>query len=66
MRLTQKERIQLEIIDVDHDLQQLARRDPATRSMVDRIRDALANIVFLVDDVDVREFTGLRCERGLE
>jgi hypothetical protein len=56
MRLSRKQRVQLEIIDCDHDLEKLACRDPTTKSLVDRIRDALFVCVCLMDGTDVREF----------
>lgn len=55
-RPTQKQRIQLELIGVDGDLQQLAVSCPQSRSMVGRIRCSIGNIVFLVDGVDIVEF----------
>jgi hypothetical protein len=55
-RPTQKQRIQLELIGVDGDLQQLAVSCPQSRSMINAIRCAVGNIVFLVDGVDIVEF----------
>lgn len=64
MNLTQKQRIQLEIIDIDYDLNQIALRHPESHSLIHRIRDALANYVFLVDGTDIREFCACRSSLG--
>jgi len=53
--LSRKQRLQLQIIDLDSDLDQLANRYPSSKSLVSRIRVALARIVFLQDDVDLQE-----------
>jgi hypothetical protein len=53
--LTEKQQVQLALIHVDADLQHLAASCPQSRSMVDRIRCAVGNIVFLVDGVNIVE-----------
>jgi hypothetical protein len=55
--LNNKQQIQLELIAIDFYLQQIAVRYPKScMGCVDKIRFALAHVIFLHDGVDLQEF----------
>ncbi|HEX6253811.1 MAG TPA: hypothetical protein VFZ55_06290 [Nitrososphaera sp.] len=56
--LSPKQKLQIEIINLDNDLEQLALRAPSIKSLVDKIRDTLGRIVHLADGADVRQLCG--------
>jgi hypothetical protein len=66
-KLSYKQRLQYELIDIDHDLKRLAHVYPQSQPIVDRIRDMLGRCVHLMDGVDTREFcSGFANDGGLE
>jgi hypothetical protein len=60
MMLNRRQVIQLQLIDVDESLQRLARAEPKSVYKIDRIRSAIGDLVFLLNDVDLKKFCGLR------
>jgi hypothetical protein len=58
--LNRRQVIQLQLIECDENLQRLARAEPDSVYMVDKIRSCIGDLVFLLNDVDIRKFCGLR------
>jgi len=55
-KLTYKQRLQYELIDIDDDLKRFAHVYPQSQCIVDRIRDMLGRCVHLMDGVDTLDF----------
>ena len=65
-KLSYKQRLQYELIDIDQDLQRFVLLYPQAQPITDRIRDMVGRCVHFMDGVDTQEFCSGFGGRGLE